>query len=98
MSELKNGNILRLRTVRTYGEDGKSYFEYGMKKGLMLVVCILGVEPAAITEANKDQVIDIEAALNALGWFRQVDNNPPTQKPKSTALKESKPKPKRKKP
>lgn len=69
MSELNVGDVLRLRNVRHYLEDGKSWMEHGVKKGSVLVVMLMGIEPHVLTAP--EQALDPTKVLDAMGWERK---------------------------
>lgn len=58
------GAILRLREVKHYCETGNT-LGMTIAKGKVLVVCVLGIE-----DQKPKKSIDLEAAMNKLGWHR----------------------------
>jgi hypothetical protein len=50
--------ILRLKSYKTYLDDGKSYVGYGTEKGQVGIAIILGYEPAKIDKEEDCLKID----------------------------------------
>ena len=71
---MNTGQILRLRSVRNLGQDGKSFVHYSpdgerkRDKQDVFVCVLIGVEPKVIEEGRP--ALDIDGAMNALGWQR----------------------------
>lgn len=60
------GDTLRLRNVRNYGDDGKSWVETVAPKDEVLICVVLGTEPKKITDAS--QCLDTRAVMDEMGW------------------------------
>jgi hypothetical protein len=71
MNDLSVGEVLRLRNVTHYnplkkGEKGLISVGYTAPKNTVFLCVLLGVEPK-----DGSQTLDLEAAMNRLGWFRK---------------------------
>jgi len=75
---MKNGDIIRVRNVRTYGSDPRNYFEWrpdnekarDLKR--VFVMLVLGTEGFELVNRKGERVmapLDAELALNRLGWW-----------------------------
>lgn len=61
---MKPGDLLRMKAWRTYGQDGRSWFEFkAPQKDVVMVAFVVGFEP--LKEGSR---LDVGAALNQLGW------------------------------
>jgi hypothetical protein len=80
---MQPGHILRLRNVRVYGHDPRNWYEFrpddektrSLKR--VFVCVLLGTEGFELENKNGEQVmapLNIERAMNQLGWFRRDDD------------------------
>lgn len=77
---MEPGEILRMRNIRVYGVDPRNYFEFtpdrekarDLKR--VFVVMMLGTEGYEIVNRKGEKVmaqLDVELALNRMGWWSE---------------------------
>lgn len=78
---MKDGDLVRVRNIRTYGADPRNYFEWrpdnekarDLKR--VFVCLVLGTEGYELVNRKGEQVmapLDVHRALNRLGWWSEA--------------------------
>lgn len=65
-----SGDVLRLKSAKHYGENGKDWFDIKAHAGTVMVAVILGSEELKHPEAD----FDVPAAMANLGYQPMADN------------------------
>jgi len=81
-------NPIRLTKYRNYGDDGRSYVEYGhQQKDKVFVALIVGEEPKKLT--CEEDLLDIESVILAMADHIRAQKKPAKKKKKAVAKKKT---------
>lgn len=75
LPEIGPGHILRLREIRNYGQDPRTWISYrpdnerSAARKQVFVAVLVGTEPYQL--ADDKGTLDVKAALNEMGWFNE---------------------------
>lgn len=72
ITEVYRGDVFRMTSYHHLGTDGVSRLGYVTSKGTVAVFLLLGYEKKKQANAE-DGALDLEKAMNALGWFKKVE-------------------------